>query len=449
MRRALTVLILLALSVALALWLARVGGSVEIQVGDAWIGVSFPIFLLILAAAFLVLHGILSAIAALRRWPARYRARREARSRRDGDAALTRALVALAAGTPDAARLEIRKARKLLGDTPQTLLLTAEAERLAGREDAAAEAFHQLAERDDARFLGLRGLLRQAIAREDWAAAQRLAREAEAAQPGAAWVRAERATLALRTQDWREALSLAPPETPRAPLSLAAAGQEPDPAKAAELERAAFQADPAFTPAALAHARRLRANGSPRRARTVLEQAWTAAPHPDLGAAYLEDEADPLLRVKQVETLIHRNPTHPESRLLMARTALEAGLTGRARQELTALVDSGAADRRAYLLLSELEEVEQGDLPEGRAAQARWLRTAAGAPAEPRWRCANCGSDHAAWGPVCSACSAVGTIAWTVPAQLPPAVPVARPAEQASAAEAVPPGAMAAGAAPS
>jgi HemY protein len=435
MRRAILYLILLALGVALAMWLARVGGSVEIRVGEAWVGLTFPVALLILAAAFLLFHGLLAGIAALRRWPAAMRARRAARNRAEGDTAVTRALVALAAGTPDQARLDVRQARKLLGDTPQTLLLAAEAERLAGREDAAAEAFHLLAARSDAKFLGLRGLLRQAIQREDWPTAQRLAREAEAAQPGAAWVREERQTLALRTQDWREALALANPAGPRAALALAAASQEPDPTKAAELERQAFSADPGFAPAALAHARRLTEGGSPRRARAVLEQSWAAAPHPSVGAAYVAEEPDALARVKAVEHLVHRNPTHAESRLLVAQAALEAGLTGRARSELDALVQSGAADRRAFLLLAALEEVEQGDLPEGRAAQAKWLRAATGAASEPRWRCGHCGTDHAAWAPACSACHSVGTIAWTAPGQV-PAQPAAAAATTATVGEA-------------
>jgi len=413
MFRAITVLLFLGIGVALAMWLAQVGGTVQIQVGDTWIGVSFPIALLILFLTFLFLHGILALIGALRRWPGRIRARRAARRRAEGDAALTRALVALAAGTAETARLEVRRARNALGDTPQLLLLAAEAERLSGREEAAAEAFRALASREDARFLGLRGLLRQAMARGDWDAALALAREAEAAQPGAAWLREERAQLALRTRNWREALALAPPETPRAALALAAAEQEPDGSRAAELERQAFQADRSFTPAALAHARRLKEGGSPRRARTVLEEAWAAAPHPDLAGPYLADEADRLMRVKAVEQLIRHNPDHPESRLLLARTALEAGLTGRARSALEALVQSGQADRRAFLLLSELEEAEHGETPEARAAQARWLREAAVAVPEPRWRCAHCGTDYDSWAPVCRVCDTVGQIAWT------------------------------------
>lgn len=419
MRSALFYLILFAAGIAGILWLSQLGGAIEIRIGDAEVLVGLPVALLLLAALFLLLHLLLVFFAALRRLPGRLRDHNAARRRGDGDAALTRALVALAAGTADAARIEVKRARKKLGDTPQTLLLAAEAERLAGREEAATEVFRLLADLPDARFLGLRGLLRQAIQREDWPAAQRLAREAEAAQPGAAWLRQERETLALRTRDWREALTLAPPGAGQAALALAAAEQEPDSARAAELERKGFAADPAFAPVALAHARRLKQGGSPRRARTVLEQAWKTQPHPDLAQEYVREDVDALARMKSAELLVKANPHHPESHLLVGRSALQAELTGRARQELDALVASGQADRRAYLALSDLEEAEHGETPEGRAAQARWLRLAATAAPEPRWRCAACGTDQEQWAPVCPKCQAVGTINWASPQTLP------------------------------
>lgn len=412
MRRALWLLLVCALTVGIAWGLMRLGGVVELRVGDMFIGVSLPVLLIALVVLFLVLHLLIVGVRSLIHWPARIRARRAEKRRVQGEAVLTRALVSLAAGSADAARSEVKRARALLGDTPQLLLLTAEAERMAGREDAAAEAFQALAKREDARFIGLRGLLRQAIQRRDWEAAKALAREAEAAHPGAAWLREERAVLALRTEDWREALALAAPQTPRAPLALAAAGQEPDAARAAELEREAFQADPGFAPAVLAHAARLNASGNGRRAKSVLEQGWAAAPHPDIATAYLADEVEKLARVKAAETLVHRNRSHAESRLLLARCALEAGLTGRARSELEALVASGEADARAYLLLVELEQAEQGDTALARAAEAKWLRAATSARPEPRWRCAQCGKAHARWHPVCDACGTSGRISW-------------------------------------
>lgn len=421
MRRALKVLVALAAITAIAFWFAETGGTIEVRVGELWIGVGLPVALLVLVVGFLLGHGVLSLFGAMRRMPARSRAARAERRRSDGDAAVTRALIALAAGTPEAARIEVRRARHLLGDTPQTLLLAAEAARLAGREDMAADAFKALAERPDARFLGLRGLLRQAMQREDWEAAHRLAKEADAAQPGAAWLREERQLLALRTHDWREALALSPPGGPRAALALAAAQQETDPARAAELEHQAFTADPGFAPAAIAHAARLAANGSARKARVVLEQAWVAAPHPDIGAAWIAGTPAALARVKAVEDLTHRNPTLLESRLLMARVALDAGLTGRARAELEALVTAEMADRRAFLMLAELEEAEHGDTADARAAQARWLRGAANAAGAPVWRCAACGAEHNAWKAECNACGEVGRIAWSAPAAVLPA----------------------------
>jgi HemY protein len=427
MRNAFAALFVLALVVGAALGLAQLGGTVEVKVGDYWVGISFPIAVLLLVLAFLLGHGLLAAWAALRRWPARRRAAQEARRRTQGEAMLTRALVSLAAGHADAARLEMRRARGLLGETPNLLLLSAEAERLAGRVVNAGQEFQALAKLPEARFLGLRGLLRQAMQRQDWDAALALARDAEAAQPGAAWLREERAQLAVRTGNWREALALAAPEAPRAGLALAAAAQEPDPARALELERQAFEADPGFAPATLAYALRLRENGSPRRARAVLEQGWQAGPHPDLAAPWLAEEPDPLHQVKLAEDLVRKNPTHPESRLLLARVALQAGLTGRARAELEALVQAGvpdrraggAPDRRAWLLLAELEEAEQGETVAGRAAQGRWLREAARAAPEPSWRCGHCGTSHAGWAPVCDHCGAAGEISWTSQATAP------------------------------
>ena len=415
MRSAIAYLISLAAGLAGMLWLTRLGGSVEIRFANLEIVVTLPIALLLLLIAFVLAHLLLRAISLLVGWPKRLRARRAERQRAEGDKAVTYALVALATGSAENARTAVRKARRSLGDTPQTLLLAAQAERLAGREEAAAEVFRTLAARPDARFLGLRGLLRQAIRRGDWAAAQRLARQAEEAQPGAAWLRQERETLALRTRDWREALSLAAPGAGQAPLALAAAAAEEDAGRAAELERRAFTADPAFAPAAVAHATRLRAAGEAKKARAVLEQAWAARPHPDVAAAYLADSAEPSQRLKAAETLTSRTARDPESMLLLARTAIEAGQLGRARRDLETLAASGKADRRAYLALSDLEEAEAGETAEGRVAQARWLRMAATATPEPRWRCAACGSDHAGWTPVCPSCEAAGTVGWTTP----------------------------------
>jgi HemY protein len=156
----------------------------------------------------------------------------------------------------------------------------------------------------------------------------------------------------------------------------------------------------------------LTASGNGRRARQVLEESWAVEPNPAIAAAYLGDEADVQARVKAVEALIRRNPSAAESRLLLAQVALAAGLTGRARGALQALSVSGEADRRSFLALAELEVAEHGETTEAKEAQAKWLREAARAPAEPHWRCGNCGKVHEAWVGVCDGCGSFGQVAW-------------------------------------
>jgi HemY protein len=320
--------------------------------------------------------------------------------------------VALAAGEKGTARKEARRANNLLGDSPQTLFLIAEAGRLSGREDEAEAAFRTLANHKDARFLGLRGLLRQAVDRRDWPEALTIAKQAEAAHPGTAWLRQQRAELALQTENWAEALELIGPDPHRPAYFVAAADVEADPARALSFAKQAWKQDPAFAPAALAYATRLRAAGYERRAKACIAETWKRAPHPDLAAFFLAAETDKFARNQAAKRLVINNPTHPESRILLARMALEAGLTGEARHQVESAQTEGVHQRRLSLLLAEIEEQERGTTEAGRLAQRDALRQAATAEPDPHWECTNCHTDHAGWHAKCDACGSIGTIQW-------------------------------------
>jgi len=412
MRLVVRLLLVLLLGFAGVMWLAGLEGSLELRHADLWVGMPLPAALVALILAFAMLHALLRLWSWLLAWPTRRRMRLLIEHRAEADISLTRALVALAAGRAEAARVEVARARRLAGDTPQLLLLEAEAARTLGDEEAATLAFEALTALPEARFLGLRGLLRQAEARGDWDAARGIAAEAQTAEPTADWLRAERSEVARRRQDWGEALALSGAEAPRAALSLAAAQQESDPTRAAELERQAFLAEPSFTPGVLAHATRLLDRGNPRRARAALQQGWNAAPHPDIAAALLALETDRIRRVRFVDELTRGTMAHPESRLLRARVALDAGLTGRARHELSLWRETGQADQRCYALLSEVERAEHGP-DAAREREAGWLREAAAAPVAPGWRCGHCGAEHSEWKPLCGNCGTAGLIGWS------------------------------------
>ena len=411
MRTVFGLTILAAALIALAWWIAGLPGMVSATISGTTFEMSTPVALVMLAALFLVIYFAIRLLAALVRLPRRGRVRRVRRDRVRGERAVTRALVALAASDAGAARREAERSRRFLGDTPLTLLLTAQADRQAGREDDAAIVFRQLAGRKDSAFLGLRGLLRQATAREDWSGAAELARRAEAVRPGAQWLKEERKVLALRTGQWADALRLSGPDN-RAALAVAAAGTEPDPSAALRLAKQAWKADPTLAPAAVAYAHRLRTAGKDSAANNVLRQAWANQPHPDIAAEYMADVSDKAQRLQAAEGLAQQNASHPESHLLLAQAALDAGLLKEARRHIEAARASGLNQRRVWVLMADIADQQ------GRGGDAQdALRHVATADPDPFWRCGACSTAHTEWKPVCDACNTPGQIAWVQPQQ--------------------------------
>jgi HemY protein len=420
MRRILRTLFWGVVALAAAWFVATLPGRISFDFGPYTVETSSSVAVTALLLLFIVLYFVVRLVVLVLFLPRAGSLWRGGRRRRAGDQAVTRTLVALAAGEKADARREANRARALLGDTPQTLLLTAEAGRLAGRDDEATAALQALAARKDSAFLGLRGLLANAIAHQKWSDAAVLARQAEAAHPGAAWLRQERAQLAIRAGNWAEALALAGSGaasangiSPVAALATGAAQAEASPDRADRFARQALKADPSFTPAVVARAGLLRGRGREKNALAVLAEGWKRAPHPDIATMALASATDKLARMTAAQQLTAGLPDHPESHLLLARTALDAGVVGEARRHLEAVTNSGLNQRRAWLLQAELEEEERGDTEAGRLAQRDALRKAAGADPDPEWRCAVCHTPQTAWRAACPVCLTPGGLVWS------------------------------------
>jgi HemY protein len=425
MRAILLILLLSAAAVGAAWWVEHLTGLVSLQIGATTIQAPLSVGVLALILLVIAIYLVTRVLATIFGLPGAFRRGSERSRRRRGDAAVTSTLVALAAREPADARREAARAARLLGETPQTLLLQAYAGSISGNESEAEEAFQKLAERKDSAFLGLRGLLRLAIAHEEYGRAAELARSAEAAHPGAAWLRGERTQLALRTGDWAEALQLTQEDAPKAGLGAAAAEAETDAARAHKLAKQAWKRNPALPAAAIAYARRLREADREKAAQDVLRKTWTETPTPDLAEFALAPSPDRIARLEAGRALVRGAPDHLESRLLLGRLCLEAGETEEARQHLEAARAQGCDQRRLHLLMGEIAAV-QGDS----AAEREALGRAATAGPDPAWRCAACGSVTGGWHPACPNCHTAGTVAWAVPAPGTMVLPAARIAEQ-------------------
>jgi len=426
-RRSLFYLIKLGVLVAVAIWLVRNPGAVQID----WLGwrleTPFALFLVVLVALVWALGIGLRSLAAFLGAPWALLRRRADRRREEGFRALTLGMAAVAAGDAEEARRQAREADRLLHDPDLTRLLSAQAAALNGDTAAAAKYFAALRDNPDTAFLGLVGLLRQAVARGDDAHALELADEAYALRPDAPFVATTRLYGLARARRWFDAQValydavkrriVAEPEGQRhrAALLVERARISLDEGKAdeaLELAGKARTAAPEFVPAVALEAELLGRAGKARRGLKLIEDIWPKTPHPALAAVCrgLITDTGAIERFKRIHALTDRAADHPESRLTIAEAALDAELWGEARVQLEALAPADVT-ARACRLWARLEEAEHGD---GRAARL-WLERASTAPADPGWTCVDCGAVAPDWSAVCGHCGEFDTIGWTPP----------------------------------
>jgi HemY protein len=413
MRQVLAFLLVAVVVIGGAWWIDHLVGAISLQISgitvEAPISVTVVFMLLFSVAAYWAFR-VVEAIFGIRHL---VRRGGERATRKRGEQAVTNTLIALAAREGDAAKREVEKARRYLGDTPHTLLLAASAYNLAKDHAKAADALQKLSTQKDGAYLGLRGLLSEAVAREDWPRATELARQIEKIRPGSAWTHNDVHDTS-RPSDWQEVLLLQKSDAPHAALAAAAAEAETDPTRAILQAKDAFKRDPGLPAAALAYARRLREAGKEKLAQDILRKAWARTPQPELAAMALAASPDRVARLKAGQALVSDAAESAESHLLLARLCLESGNASEAQRHADAAERAGLKQRRVYSLMADIAEAEGTD--EAHQTKAREaLRRAANAAADPVWQCGSCGMVHGAWHAACGNCHAVGRIRWAVP----------------------------------
>ena len=412
----LRIVFFLALIAAAALgatWIAEQGGGIALSWGVWRV---FAIALAVAMLAWSILRGIWRAPARLSQFRQRRRAAR-------GREAITSGLIAVGTGDYFAARRHAGAARRLAHHDPLTLLLNAQTAQLDGDRQGAQRAFRAMAERDDTRLLGLRGLFVEAQRNDDPYTAVAMAEEALKIAPASPW--ASHAVLGFRCAkgDWDGALAilennfaagLIDPEPYRrqrgvllTARALETEQSDRDLSRASAME--AVKLAPTLEPAAALAARFLSEDNQIRRAMRIIEAAWVAQPHPDLADAYahvrLGDAARE--RLARIETLAKKAPDHLESGLALARAAIDASEFARAREALAPFV--AAPTQRVALLMAELERAEHGD--DGRARS--WMLRAVRAAHDPAWTADGYVSDR--WRPISPVTGRLDAFQWVTP----------------------------------
>ena len=444
------ILFLVAVAVLAAgfVWVADRPGEVAVNWMGYHIETSVMVAALAVAALVFVLILLWTVVRFILRSPEQVSLFFRHRRAMKGYFAISRGLIAIGAGDLRGARKSADEAARLSPGDPLVLLLAAQSAQMAGDRGGAEQAFREMTRRDDTKLLGLRGLYIEAQRRGDAHAAQLAVEEAAKASSAPTW--AGQAVLDYRCagSDWAGALDTldamkgtlekANYRRKRAVLltarALALQDIDRDGSRAAALEAAKLAPD--LVPAAALAGRRLAEAGEARKARKILEKAWTLNPHPDVAEAYanLRPGNSARERLTRMQKLAGMLPGQREGALAVARAALDAREFAVARAALAPFL--AALTQRVATLMGEIEESEHGD--QGRVRE--WMARAMRAAGDPAWTADGTVSEH--WRPV-SPNGRLDGYVWKVPlAEIgvtrpvieiapPPPKPAAEPAELA------------------
>ena len=423
MIRIILFLALIAALAAGAAWVADQPGDVVLSWGGWRAETTLPVFVLGIGIVVAVAMMIWAILRGLWRTPERMRRRRRERRQARGRNAITQGLLAVGHGDASAARRHAGEAQRHAGHDPLALLLTAQSAQLEGNREGAQRAFRAMAEREDTRLLGLRGLFIEAQRADDPVSAVMIADEALKISPASTW--ASHAVLGFRCAkgDWNGALSILDNNLSSGLIDKAAWRRQRGvllTARALELEKIdrdqsrdsvmeAVKLAPTLVPAAVLAAKYESEAHQVRRAMRLVEAAWLSQPHPDLADAYahvkLGDSARQ--RLVRVETLAAKMPGHIEGALAVARAAIDAAEYARAREALKPFVDKPT--QRVAVLMAEIERTEHGDSGRARA----WAMRAVRALHDPAWTADGYISDR--WRPVSPVSGKLDAFQWQTP----------------------------------
>ena len=208
MVRIFSFLILLAAVALGAAWVADQSGVVVLSWNGWRAETSLPVLALIVLVVVVAAMLVWSIVRAFWKAPARLRRRRHEKRQAKARHAITQGLIAVGTGDSFAAHRHAGTAKRLAEHDPLVLLLQAQTAQLEGDRPGAQHAFHAMAEREDMRLLGLRGLFIEAQRNDDPYTAVAMAEEALKIAPSSPW--ASHAVLGFRCAqgDWDGALAL-------------------------------------------------------------------------------------------------------------------------------------------------------------------------------------------------------------------------------------------------
>jgi HemY protein len=432
------------LAVAAFLWLQAHDGRVTFQ----WLGWQVEMQMLFALPALLALFVLLWVVEHGVRWvfalPDKWTRGHVERKRRKGYGAMLDGFTAIAAADASTARAMAKRAEKLLQQEdeqvlPVVLMLAAQAEQLHGNQAAAEEYYQAMLAHSSSEFLGLRGLLTNALralppgehAPKQLHEATMLAERAYELKPETPWVVTTVLELHTREGRWRDAEKIIRRAQKKHVFDAIEASrllaivhyqqamycvEKQDDAQGVEHVQRAHKERVAFTPATDLLCVILDRQGARDKALRLLEKSWGHQPHPDLFKRHqqLTQAETPERRLKLTERLVKALPEHWESQMALAETALDAGHFSKAQNHLKAALSQRETIRLCRLMVRYEDEAFASGHAEKSLAE-EWRFRMMDAQADARWGCDACQFMPTQWHANCTECGAFDHIHWHEP----------------------------------
>ena len=408
----LIIFLIIAIAAAwLAVWFADNPG--EVQITEPWGGNSFspPFGILILGVllvgvAITALYELYRVVVTAPKKIGRYRRQRK---KERGYEELATGLVAAAAGDISGAKASTRRAEKLLDKAPTTLLLGARSAQLDGNDNEARGKFKEMLQHKETEFLGLRGLLAQAIKDGDREEAIKLAKKAYLRRPNTPWVLTTLFDLQTEGGEWRDAMATVNDMARQKLINADTANrhraillhlqaekkdEEGRHQEAFDNAKKAHKLLPSLAPIAVNAAKLAIKTDRHRAARKMLETSWKVEPHPALARAFagLNKDQSPTDRYKTFERLHQLNPSSLEGEMALAEQAVAAEQWPAAREALERAVKLGPT-ASVFRMFADVERATGADADKIQS----WLAKAVDAPSDPTWLCKTTGETRARW----------------------------------------------------
>lgn len=415
-----------------AIWLATQEGEVSIGLMGYDVTMQSGVFFLGLSVIVFALLFVLRFVRALFSMPKTLAKYNKASKRKKSFRALTRGLVAVAAGDAKRATQYSKQTKSLWSDLQGLpLLLEAQAAKLRGEEGLAQNRFEHLLKDKDAAFLGVRGLLKTALDNNDFERALEFSRSCEKQHPKKPWVIRCVYELEIKNRLWQNALRTnkkaqkfkAYPDdkiiSDRVAIFLHLhdkALRAGDSKGAVSYVEKAYKLDRNFVPTVTRYCNYLLQANKKRKCARVIEKAWRIFPHHELAEIWTllapapkgkNVDKDNAKSMEWFEKLVMLKPDSAEAQMACANAAMDIGHWGEAK---------------AYLMVAEkiypsaklyrMQAIVEQNSTHNEASIHSLMERAADALPDKVWVCQETGMIYEEWMAIAKPHGSFNSIVW-------------------------------------